>query len=164
MTSTISTHMQSDRASRLVPDQFRLADVNPLTGVPYSECSFEDLPPYIADAVKVRGWVWDLAVCGGALATLVDLHAPISLAEFLGWVSQRWCGGEPPEHVCGDCWGTLAADDVDGSMTGVIGTVYLCPCVDRDRPWSRPFARRTGGRTGGRVGVVVARPCTVWAV
>ncbi len=115
-----------------VPERFRFSDENPLTLEPYARGRFGDLPPYIEHVItyvlELSAAQWDALVDADEVYSVVGPFQEFSLAGFLRSVRERgdWDG---PSHVCGDCWGTLAARDYDGSVTGRIGGVYVCFCA-----------------------------------
>lgn len=115
-----------------VPERFRFSDENPLTLEPYARGRFGDLPPYIEDVIVEQVGLsptrWNALVGAGEVYSVVGPFQEFSLAGFLRSVRERdvWDGSE---DVCGDCWGTLAAKDYDGSVTGRIGGVYVCFCA-----------------------------------
>lgn len=114
-----------------VPERFRFSDENPLTLEPYARGKFGDLPPYIEtvimDELELSPQEWDDLVEQGEVYSVVGPSQEFSLARFLRVVRKRK-GCEGPKGVCGDCWGTMAVDDFDGSMTGRVGGVYVCHC------------------------------------
>ncbi len=120
-----------------VPERFRFSDENPLTLVPYSKGRFGDLPPYvedvITDVVGLSGAEWDALVDAGEVYSVVGPHRSYSLSTFLQSVRKRGTRGGP-KHLCGDCWGTLAVHDSDGSLTGRVGAVCLCYCATGQEP------------------------------
>ncbi|UJW33662.1 hypothetical protein L3Q67_07825 [Saccharothrix sp. AJ9571] len=123
---------EEDSRLQPIPERFRLSDYNPLVAAPYAECPVGELPPYIEDVITrelgLTAEAWDELVASGRVATVVDLDAEFSLVEFRRSVSERG-NREAPASVCGDCWGTLAACDFDGSVTGTVGGAYLCDCA-----------------------------------
>jgi hypothetical protein len=110
---------------------FSFADVNPLTGVAFMRSRFEDLP-YLVGLVVHRLCLsdreWDRLVGAGGVAEEIDCfrqrQIPFTLA-----CSVPDQSGDPPEGLCGDCWGTGVLADSDGSMSGIIGCAIVCLCV-----------------------------------
>ncbi|GAB3480073.1 hypothetical protein FB471_3234 [Amycolatopsis cihanbeyliensis] len=115
-----------------IPVWFRFSDENPLTLEPYAECGFGDLPPYIEDVIVdelgLKPTEWNALVDERAVYELVDPDRWFSLERFCGQVAARGRRSGPPA-ACPDCWGTLAACDADGSITGRVGTPHLCLCA-----------------------------------
>lgn len=113
-----------------VPERFRFSDENPLTLEPYARNKVGDLPPYIeeviTDELGLSRQDWDALVERGETYSVVGPHKEYSLARFVASVRRRNGREAPNSKVCGDCWGTLAVDDFDGSMTGRKGAVYFC--------------------------------------
>lgn len=115
-----------------VSERFRFSDENPLTLEPYARGRFGDLPPYIEDVIVEQLGLaptrWNALVGAGEVYSVVGPFQEFSLAGFLRSVQERdvWDGSE---DVCGDCWGTLAAKDYDGSVTGRTDGVYVCFCA-----------------------------------
>lgn len=116
-----------------IPERFRFSDENPLTLEPYARNKFGDLPPYVEDVildeVGLTREEWDALVEKNETYAVVGPNRYYSLSRFLGTVRRRKGRAAPSGRVCGDCWGTLAADDYDGSITGRPGTVFVCFCV-----------------------------------
>jgi hypothetical protein len=42
--------------------------------------------------------------------------------------------GEDPERVCRDCFGALVIEDDDGSLSGTLGSLVDCICVELSVP------------------------------
>ena len=142
MTATLDHSPTADRVSgpasriEVVPDAFRLRDVNPLTGRSYAESRTYELPPYVLDAIEVEHRVgpstWNSLVRSGQVAAVLDLDQPLSLVGFLNAIRIRDRAPNLPEahgQVCVDCWGTFAVLDKDSSLTGCADSVCLCWCA-----------------------------------
>jgi hypothetical protein len=116
-----------------VPERFRFSDENPLTLEPYARNKIGDLPPYIEDVItNVVGLScaeWDALVDKGDVYEIVGPHRWYSLSVFLRSVRARTGREKTPKGRCGDCLGTLAQRDTDGSITGRSDGVVVCWCA-----------------------------------
>lgn len=125
--------LDDERYVTVIPERFRFSDENPLTLDPYARNKFGDLPTYIedviTDVVGLTGPEWDALVDAGETYTVVGPFRWYSLAPMLRSLSARQ-NRKGPAGVCPDCWGTLAACDTDGSVTGTVGAGFLCFCSE----------------------------------
>lgn len=132
------------------PKAFRLSMINPLTGRPFSQSRWRDLPDYAAEIIESHsnlcGGEWDVLVADGEVAEFIDVDqvhivgADRQRAQRKAVRSETWRladinpkTGKPfmdspwntlPGHVCdtlSDVWGYTPAG------------------------WDRELAARTGG-------------------
>ena len=125
--------LDDERYVTVIPERFRFSDENPLTLEPYGRNKFGDLPPYIEDVITdvigLKKAEWDALVDAGETYTVVGPFRYYSLASLFRTFPNRK-RRRAPAGMCPDCWGTLAACDTDGSVTGRIGTAFLCICAE----------------------------------
>lgn len=134
MTTMLETPRTSKRSAtaRLSEGQveFRLGDVNPITGRPYVRCLSDELPLLVGMAIGrlVDESEWDRLVRSGSVAEELNI---------LGSHLVPWSLRAPREPQigtagagsCPECSGTCELLDSDGSMTGVRGGWSVCTCV-----------------------------------
>ncbi|WIY03835.1 hypothetical protein QRX60_08290 [Amycolatopsis mongoliensis] len=124
--------LDDERYVTVIPERFRFSDENPLTLEPFGRNKFGDLPPYvedvITDVVGLTEAKWEALVDAGETYTVVGPFQYYSLAPLFRTFPDR-VHRAGPAGWCPDCWGTLAACDRDGSVTGTVGTAYVCFCA-----------------------------------
>ena len=111
-----------------LPEEFRFADTNPVSGVAYTASPAGQLPPWALRQLTVDPIAWDAFVRARATALVVDPYRRYSLAEMPELVRLRPTVAPPPD-VCSDCWGTLVQVDSDASLTGIPDALVLCVCA-----------------------------------
>ncbi|MGH4007841.1 MAG: hypothetical protein ACRDTH_06720 [Pseudonocardiaceae bacterium] len=117
-----------------VPPTFRFTDANPLSGRTYVASLFRDLPEYAADAVTdvlgLRPREWDGLVRCGEAGEVADMQRRYSVGPWLAGERWRRQNCDRPPWVCTDCWGTCVVIDLDGSVTGEVGSTVVCTCTE----------------------------------
>lgn len=109
---------------------FRFSDENPGLGREYARSLFWDLPDFAADVVRDAGLnseEWNALVESGGTYDVVG-HRSYSLAGWRFRLSARH-GRRHPAGTCPECFGTCVAEDTDGSVTGAVGTPFVCMCT-----------------------------------
>jgi hypothetical protein len=114
--------------------RFRFTDVNPLTGLSYARCWWEDLPylvgVFVREHLELTSREWDALVIRDAVLDLVgrgDYELPFTVGVPLVIPARV---GPVPHGRCPDCWGTGLDIDFDASMTGVRDALYVCYCIE----------------------------------
>lgn len=111
-----------------LPEVFRFADTNPVSGVAYTASPGGQLPPWALRQLAVDPIAWDALVRAQATTLVVDPYRRFSLAWLRELVRLRPTVAPPPD-VCPDCWGTLVQVDSDASLTGIPDALVLCVCA-----------------------------------
>ncbi|HEX3782925.1 MAG TPA: hypothetical protein VHX38_24935 [Pseudonocardiaceae bacterium] len=103
-----------------------------MTGKPYTESRWCDLPEYAAAVVEQRlnfcGGEWDVLVEDREVPEFIDPDKVHSIKDWASEAARKQRAGKPRRGVCEDCQGTSVMFDSDGSMTGVIDTPMVCFC------------------------------------
>ncbi len=118
--------------------RFRFDQPNPVAARrTYAQSLYAELPYLVG--VLVRGDLrlseteWDCLVVTGAALDVTgagEYRIPFTF-DLTASVLER--PGRAPEGVCPDCWGTGMEIDSDGTITGVLGQLFVCFCA---RPWA----------------------------
>ncbi len=118
--------------------RFRFNQPNPVAaGRTYAQSLYAELPYLVG--VLVRGDLrlseteWDCLVVTGAALDVTgsgEYRVPFAF-DLTASVLER--PGRAPDGVCPDCWGTGMEIDSDGTITGVLGQLFVCFCA---RPWA----------------------------
>jgi hypothetical protein len=113
-----------------VPERFRLSDVNPLTQASYAESLFVELPPWAVSVIGMAPQAWDALASFHSVFSVFDPDRIYDLTWLHRQVLARLdeCP-DPTQVICPECWGTLACRDWDGSLSGTLNAVIVCPCA-----------------------------------
>ncbi|PRW64641.1 hypothetical protein CEP50_04660 [Actinopolyspora mortivallis] len=111
---------------------FRFTDGLGLTGRALCDSSFRKLPEFARDVVTerlgLRPGQWD-ALSGRREVLAITGVGRWDLPVWLPCVRRQLTGAVRGGWVCGDCDGSCAQVDWDGSITGTVGAAALCFCL-----------------------------------
>lgn len=115
-----------------IPAEFRFSDTNPITGKPYSQSRWQDLPEYAAVVIEQRlnfcGGEWDVLVEDGEVSEFIDPDKRHSIKDWAASMARKQRTGKRRSGECPDCLGSCVMFDSDGSMTGTVDAPMVCHC------------------------------------
>ncbi len=128
----------TEQAIQAAGPRFRFDEPNPtVAGRTYAQSLYAELPYMVSVLVRTElqltEAVWDCLVTAGVSLHVTgsgEYRIPFTF-DLIAPVLER--PGQPPEGVCPDCWGTGMEIDSDGTITGVLGQLFVCFCA---RPWA----------------------------
>ncbi len=114
--------------------RFRFDELNPtVAGRSYARSLYAELPYMVSVLVRTElhltEAVWDCLVIAGVALHVTgpgEYRMPLTLdviAPPMGHPDRA------PAEVCPDCWCSGYSVDEDGTMTGVLGRLFVCVCA-----------------------------------
>jgi hypothetical protein len=124
------------RTAGATAPRFRFDEPNPtVMGRTYAQSLYAELPYMISVLVRTELHLteaaWDSLVTAGVSLHLTgsgEYRMPLTLDVIAPPMQHP---GRAPADVCPDCWGSGYSVDEDGTMTGVVGRLFVCFCAQR---------------------------------
>ncbi len=134
MVDCVASSEATEQAIQAAGPRFRFDEPNPtVTGRTYAQSLYAELPYMVSVLVRTElqltEAVWDCLVTAGVSLHVTgsgEYRMPLTLDVIAAPTGHP---DRAPAGVCPDCWGSGYSVDEDGTMTGVVGRLFVCFCA-----------------------------------